>query len=918
MKRLFKNLMLVAVAAMAFVACSQDNDSINILAKKTVLHFNAGFADDTRSSFVEKEDGATSYKSVWNGGEQLIISICDSEGKLVGQSYAWVELEEGVESAESMHFSAEYGGTIPENGSITVYSGNWSSDDSGKYTPNIYSDQYGATDYSVASNFHICKSNTVEFTNGLPATIDLTFSTAVAFGKITMSQFSDVADKIEEVKVTINDNTTYTVTPATLTKPVVWFAAEAVEAVTKLSIEAKVDGVTYVKTAENLTTSFETGLVRPINVSAMTEKPADYNIEFTKMVFEGDSQNGGYLYTFTNESDSESMSLAFNPAYGNPLQAGTYECCFWFNGDNYDFNGNDSILITDGEEYYPTVGSKIIVELNESVYTIKANLVVGEKTAVCTFTGEISEPELPTFTSATYDGAGTDKIIKLSGEELGELWINLYGSANPLITSDNWINVGQYSINNGLYFGGNYGQYKPAGYSQWCTGTPNSFTLDVSIVDGQYMFVVNADYSNMIDGVALVDATYHGDIEGLDYPDLRTQLATPSNLNYTIEGNVVKITWDAVENAANYYVYAWNQPYETTTDTNSVQFTLAEYGYYNFYVKALASEADSDTYRDSNEANIGVNYEDPREVLELSNVSATASGNTVTISWDRVEGAGSYTVTFNGNTQDTTNTEVVFTELEYNTEYYYNVIAYPANEETHRASNAYSGYVTTERDPNVGFDYDITFATCEAGAGNTYTFTTDDGSYEWKLKLQNKLAVGSFVNEQWNNAYWDGNNTKFSYPGMPYAAFIYNGTLDISLDGEIYTITLVSYDNFENGVKFTYTGAIEEYVSTGIDLSGYTELKDVTVTWSGSSVVFRSSSPYSFYMNLYGVNGTLTEGLYTASSYPSYDSGTLEGFNVGEDRVANIYLNDDGSYTITSESTYDTIGMQKVYFTITL
>lgn len=909
MKRLFKNLMLVAVAAMAFVACSQDNDSINILAKKTVLHFNAGFADDTRSSFVEKEDGATSYKSVWNGGELLTISICDSEGKLVGQSYAWVELEEGVESAESMHFSAEYGGTIPENGSITVYSGNWSSDDSGKYTPNIYSDQYGATDYSVASNFHICKSNTVEFTNGLPATIDLTFSTAVAFGKITMSQFSDVADKIEEVKVTINDNTTYTVTPATLTKPVVWFAAEAVEAVTKLSIEAKVDGVTYVKTAENLTTSFETGLVRPINVSAMTEKPADYNIEFTKMVFEGDSQNGGYLYTFTNESDSESMSLAFNPAYGNPLQAGTYECCFWFNGDNYDFNGNDSILIVDGENYYPTVGSKIIVELNESVYTIKANLVVDGKTAVCTFTGEISEPELPTFTSAIITNAAmSDKLVQFTSKELGTLQLNFYNCNN-----NNWIDARTYTFANSgeIFPGGSYSWYKD---SDGTTHYAVAGTVVVTIVNGKY----HIEFSNITDneGSYTLNAVYEGEIEGLIVPDLREPLATPE-LTLVQDGKTATISWEPIPGAVAYRVFTqYNELDETTTET-SITLNFVEYGEYYINVKAVAATDDA-TYRDSEANFVRVFIEDTRVRLELSNVSATASGNTVTISWDPVVGAGSYTVTFNGNPQNTTETEVVYTELEYNKGYNYSVVANPANEETHQASYAYSNSVTTERDPNAGYSYDLTFATCEAGAGNTYTFTTDDGSYEWKLKLQDKLAVGSFVNEQWNDAYWVGNDTKFSYPGMYNPAYIYNGTLDISLDGEIYTITLVSYDVFENGVKFTYTGAIEEYVSTGIDLSGYTELNDVTVTWYSSSVVFSSSSPYSFSMNLYGVYNSLVEGTYLATGVPTFDSASLEGFSAGDDRVANVYLNDDGSYTITAEGTFSYAGYRKVYFTITL
>lgn len=629
MKRLFKNLMLVAVAAMAFVACSQDNDSINILAKKTVLHFNAGFADDTRSSFVEKEDGATSYKSVWNGGEQLIISICDSEGKEVGSAYAYVSLDEGVESAESMHFSAEYGGTIPENGSITVYSGDWRPDYSGKYVPYFDSEQRGATDYSVASNFHICKSNTVEFTDGLPATIDLTFSTAVAFGKITMSQFSDVADKIEEVKVTINDNTTYTVTPATLTKPVVWFAAEAVEAVTKLSIEAKVDGVTYVKTAEKLNTSFETGLVRPINVSVMTEKPADYTFAFDSCV--AIDAHGGYwgddnyyAFKFTNSNNNQEWYLGFSAEdiTNNTLPIGTFEVTN--NKEQGKVYGNGSYLLNIDEfnnDYgtYLTEGTVTISE-NEGVYNVlakvKAYVNGGSRTIDISFEGTIAEPELPTFTSATYNGNASDKVIKLKGEKFGELWINFYGN-NALITSDNWINVGQYGIDNGLYFGTNYGQYMPAGYSEWYTGKPSSFTLDVSIVDGQYMFVVNADYSNYWEeGVTLVNATYHGDIEGLGYPDLRTKLATPSNLNYTIEGNIVTITWDAVENAGGYLVYT--DSVDVTTNENYATFELEGYRYYNFYVKALASEADSDTYRDSNEAYIGVNYEDPTPSISVN------------------------------------------------------------------------------------------------------------------------------------------------------------------------------------------------------------------------------------------------------------------------------------------------------------
>ena len=924
--------MLVAVAAMAFVACSQDNDSINILAKKTVLHFNAGFADDTRSSFVEKEDGATSYKSVWNGGELLTISICDSEGKLVGQSYAWVELEEGVESAESMHFSAEYGGTIPENGSITVYSGNWSSDDSGKYTPNIYSDQYGATDYSVASNFHICKSNTVEFTNGLPATIDLTFSTAVAFGKITMSQFSDVADKIEEVKVTINDNTTYTVTPATLTKPVVWFAAEAVEAVTKLSIEAKVDGVTYVKTAENLTTSFETGLVRPINVSAMTEKPADYNIEFTKMVFEGDSQNGGYLYTFTNESDSESMSLAFNPAYGNPLQAGTYECCFWFNGDNYDFNGNDSILIIDGVEYYPTTGSKIVVELNENVYTIKANLVVDGKTAVCTFTGEISEPELPAFTSAKIINTSmSDKLVQFTSDELGTLQLNFYNCNN-----NNWIDARTYifASNGEIYPGGSYSWYKDIDET---THYAVDGTVVVTIVNGKY----HIEFSNITDydGNYTLNAVYEGEIEGLIVPDLREPLATPQNVETEVNGLEITITWDEVINAKDYTIVIDDEIVDTVSsleykftgkyfrsydinvhanpvdelnyrqsDANSVYVSIDaiektangdedfDFVYdsveslgsndYKFYQSSntehymllsfandiTSLEAGSYTYELEdinygansafnlpsypngswkvhylqNKVKVFIDVNDDknytitvfcyRDITGLSanrlfkgvyngslsstveptalatpDLTVTASGNTVTATWNDVTGAANYTVTCGVESKTIEGTTATFEGLKYATKYTVTVVANPADSTANTASEAASKSVTTEADPNTGggdepepaadsFEYlgryyDIDSDASTSGGGYMYKVVAGGVEYSLEMYWAYANADGALKVGTYNYCYnqpdamytgWDG----FSIISDSY----YHGsTLAVTADGVV-TLTLKDVD----------------------------------------------------------------------------------------------------------------------------
>ena len=80
MKNLFKSLMLVAVAAMAFTACSQDNHEVNKVEKVTRYEFVADFADDTRSGFAEKEEGATAYKSEWYDGDKVKVFVEDNNG----------------------------------------------------------------------------------------------------------------------------------------------------------------------------------------------------------------------------------------------------------------------------------------------------------------------------------------------------------------------------------------------------------------------------------------------------------------------------------------------------------------------------------------------------------------------------------------------------------------------------------------------------------------------------------------------------------------------------------------------------------------------------------------------------------------------------------------------------------------------
>ena len=77
-------------------------------------------------------------------------------------------------------------------------------------------------------------------------------------------------------------------------------------------------------------------------------------------------------------------------------------------------------------------------------------------------------------------------------------------------------------------------------------------------------------------------------------------------------------------------------------------------------------------------------------------VSATASGNSVTVSWEAVAGAKDYTVTCGTASQTVATTTATFADLEHATEYTVSVVANPADSAVNSASEAGTAKVTTE------------------------------------------------------------------------------------------------------------------------------------------------------------------------------------------------------------------------------
>lgn len=115
--------------------------------------------------------------------------------------------------------------------------------------------------------------------------------------------------------------------------------------------------------------------------------------------------------------------------------------------------------------------------------------------------------------------------------------------------------------------------------------------------------------------------------------------------------------------------------------------SLSTYYYYVFYINGASDEPQQP--------------EQPAVTpLATPEVTATASANSVTVTWTAVEGAKDYTVTcgFN-NVQIVTGTAATFTDLAYETEYGISVVANPADEAANTASEAGVTKVTTEAAP---------------------------------------------------------------------------------------------------------------------------------------------------------------------------------------------------------------------------
>ena len=872
MKNLFTKMMLVAVAAMTFIGCSQEPAEINATVKKTTVELTANIDEVTRSYFGEEvnEGGVTSFPSLWEGNESVKLVAYGEADAVIAQAYGTVEAEEGSATARiSATFEGELAGVVK----LGAYVGGWD-----YMTPGVVmipEEQFMSKEGTVASNAHTMSAEVAW--DGTPASLELSFAHQVAYGKMTINECPVAVEDIAKVIVAL-DEAIYTVQLGDLiTSTNVWFACEATEdfATLKVSVVDN-NGVTYSKSvdmsalADNQRLKFKTGEVSKFSIKGLVREAADHVVEFTEMSgpvseYFGSWAGTGMKYTFSNAA-GDTMQITFSEADGNPLKAGTYtnssQCedgCFYGNGTWIKLAGGSETYISSGE---------VVVALDGSTYTVTYTGTIAGESYETTFTGEVAVWEYveghwysdtnyglwaetvsgdvfffdmycdssvgqvipegtytygwtrPSFSYSTVNGSSiTDGTVTVAHLESGyQIDIN--------VTDANSVNY-QYSFSGivALHDANNAFKNPPIAYAD--------YTIDATFSS------VKASYSGYDNSFELAFVTEEDATYGIY--NINLQLYTPASAEnnglipagtYTIGGTEYQISSQAYSSNA--------QPAdESNIALKSATLTVAHLadGYeLTLNLENVMKTKINGTYSGKIEkANEYNDFRNPGDAVKLAtpeNGQYTFNEDTklVTITWDEVENAESYLIEYDG-VEETVNTNSYSFTGEYDTSYNISIVAVPATGST-LYKNSDSGWVsfTTPKNINAAADYNVTLTKITSISGNTIRFEGDNSQDKMKLEFNSGLAsieAGNYTvvsgfssstamevsfNSQYNMA--EAYNTSYDY-------YINVGDLvNVAKSGDDYTITVLTSAWINSlgamkSVKLTYTGKLE--VSDDVD-----------------------------------------------------------------------------------------------------
>ena len=436
--------------------------------------------------------------------------------------------------------------------------------------------------------------------------------------------------------------------------------------------------------------------------------------------------------------------------------------------------------------------------------------------------------------------------------------------------------------------------------------TENNATLNFGHVNG---------------GAALVpNQSEESDVERLTIP-------ADANVRYQIDFKVTLYTGSNVAMVSNKTVYLENQAFvigknynitATIDQTNIAEEALKPI---EFDVVEVENWIPGD-YNGNLDYDENGNPIDPAkpEVLATPVVDASVEGNVVTLTWDAVENAAQYSITVGTEmpvfVEETT---YVFTG-EYDTEYTFNVVAVPEDEEKFAASEAATAKATTEAEsqpetPVAGSQVSVAKFLEMADTATEYVLTgkvarvvntqygnfdlTDETGTIYIYGLVSPTGAAQYWAESgvregdtitvkgkysvYNNSPQVKNAVYVSHVPAPFvfaeAAAIEADVVEVSISVESNVAWTVSCD--ATWVKsYSKSGTDNSDIDIEVEANTTTENRVATFTISGEGV-----ADYTVTLTQYGAGASDTKGTYTSEAF--FKGGTdggksyLEKVNVG-------------------------------------